>query len=182
MKKLLVFCSVYTVLLTAAAAQQASQPAAEITFQFTRLSGSASNQFAIWIEDAQGAYVKTLYATRYTANGGYRRRESSIPVWVRQSGLAGLNRTQIDAFAGATPRTGTLSYTWDGTDSRGAAVAAGEYILVLEGTLRWENQVIYRAPILLGAGAAAAQVSVEYTGDAGTDRAMIGNVAVRTLR
>ena len=183
MKKIFIFITILTALtLINAAAQQTSQAAAELTFQFTRLSGSASNQFAVWIEDSQGRYVKTLYATRYTANGGWRRRETSIPVWVRQSGLVDLSRSQIDALTGATPRTGVLSYTWDGTNSLGAAVSPGEYVIFLEGTLRWENQVLYRAPIRLGQGASMPQVSAEYSGDAGADRLMIGNVTVRTLR
>jgi len=164
------------------AQQRTSQPAAELSFSFTRLSGSASNQFAVWVEDSQGRYIKTLYATRYTANGGWKRRETSIPIWVKKSGLSNLTNAQIDALTGATPRTGALTYTWDGTDSSGAAVQAGDYFLFLEGTLRWENQVLYRAPIRLGRGAASAEVSVEYTGDAGADRAMIADVKARTLR
>ena len=180
MKKIIAFCVLFFVLsLTSVMAQQA---AAEISFDFNRLRGSASNQFAIWIEDAQGQYVKTLYATRYTANGGYRRRETSIPVWVRQAGLADLNRNQIDALTGATPRTATLAYTWDGTNRNGAAVPSGEYVIILEGTLRWENQVYYRSPIRLGQGPATPVVSVEYIGDAGDDREMISNVRVRTFR
>ena len=185
MKKVLFFWILFiTVAMTNVVAQQAQEPqvAAELSFDFTRLSGSASNQFAIWIENSQGQYVKTLYATRYTANGGWRRRETSIPVWVRQSGLAGLERAQIDALTGATPRTGAVTFTWDGTDSRGSVVPMGEYVIILEGTLRWENQVMYRAPIRLGQGAATPAVTVEYTGDAGSDRAMINNVAVRVFR
>ena len=187
MKRFFVFFALLTALfLTCAAAQQNSaarqQAAAELTFSFTRQSGAASNQFAVWIEDSNGRYIKTLYATRYTANGGWRRRETSIPVWVRQSGLAGLTNAQIDVLTGATPRTGSLTYTWDGTDSLGAAVPSGDYIIFLEGTLRWENQVLYRAQIRFGRGPADAEVSVEYTGDPGAERVMIGNVAVRTLR
>ena len=183
MKKI---CIIFTLLVVltviAVVAQQAAAPAAEISFQFNRMSGSASNQFAVWIEDSRGSYVKTLYATRYTANGGWRRRDTSIPIWVRQSGLANLSSAQIDVLTGATPRAGMLSYTWDGTDSRGMVVSPGEYVIFLEGTLRWANQVIYRAPIQLGRGPAVPQVNVEYTGDAGEDRAMISNVTVRTLR
>jgi hypothetical protein len=181
MPRFFIFSILFTALsLTFTAAQT---QAAELTFTFTRLSGSASNQFAVWIEDAEGRYIKTLFATRWTANGGWRRRETSIPIWVRISGLSDLTSTQIDALSGATPRrTETLTYTWDGTDSRGANVPAGNYVIFLEGTLRWENQVLYRAPIRLGQGLAAAEVSVEYTGDAGSDRAMIGDVTVRTLR
>ena len=166
--------------LSSAAAQQSA--AAEVTFTFTRQSGSASNQYAVWIENAQGQLVKTLYATRWTANGGYRTRPSSIPVWVRLSDLANMNRSQIDAVSSATPRTGTLTYSWDGTNSQGAAVPAGDYTLVLEGTLRWENQVIYRAPFRLGHGTASPQVSVTYTGDSTAERGMISGVSVRVLR
>ena len=161
--------------------QQSSQKAAELTFLFTRQSGSASNQFAVWIEDAQGKYVKTLYATRWTANGGWSRRPTSIPIWVRQSDLSNKPRAQIDAVSGATPRTGTLTYTWDGTDSRGVTVPAGNYELILEGTLRWEDQVLYRVPIRLGQGPSTPQVRAEYTGDRTAERSMIGNVSVQVF-
>jgi len=178
--KRLFFILILTVLvLTGVAAQQA---AAELTFTYAKLSGSASNQFAVWVEDSQGKYIKTLYATRYTADGGWKRRASSIPVWVKQSGLSQLTKAQVDALTSATPKAGTLTYTWDGTDSKGAAVPTGDYALILEATLRWENQVYYRAPIRLGKGQAAAEVSVEYKGDAGVDRAMIGDVKAKTLR
>ena len=156
--------------------------AADVTFNFTRLSGRASNQFAIWIENAQGQYVKTLYAARWTANGGWRTRPTSIPMWIARSGAANMSRARIDSVSGATPAAGALTYIWNGTDSLGEAVPDGDYTLILEGTLRWENQVYYRAPIALGGGAADAEVSVEYIGDAAEDRAMIGNVRVRTLR
>ena len=185
MKRVFVFFALLTTLSVACTeAQQnpAQQPAADMTFTFTRQSGAASNQFAVWIEYSSGRYIKTLYATRYTANGGWRQRATSIPVWVRQSGLSGMTSAQIDALTGATPRAGSLTYTWDGTDSRGAPVPNGEYVIFLEGTLRWGNQVLYRAKIELGRGPAAVDVSVEYSGDPGAERAMIGGVTARTLR
>jgi len=165
-----------------AAAQTSPQAAAEITFTYTQQKGVASNQYAVWIEDAQGKYIKTLFATRWTANGGWKRRPLSIPVWVKNSALSDMTKAQIDAFSGATPKTGTFSYKWDGTDSRGAAVPAGEYAIYLEGTLRSENKVLCRAPILLGQGASTPHVSVEYKGDSAAERVMIGGVKVQVLR
>jgi len=179
MKRFFVLFTVLTALSTGVAAQQA---AAELTFNFTRQTGAASNQFAAWIEDSQGNYVKTLYATRYTAKGGWKVRASSIPVWVKKSGLSDLANAQVDALTGATPRAGTVTYTWDGTDSRNTAVPTGNYVLCLEATLRWENQVLYRAPIRLGQGPATPEVSVEYSGDPVPERVMIADVKVRTLR
>ena len=181
------FFAIFAVfVLTNAAAQAAEAAVAELNFTFTRQSGHSSNQFAVWIEDVQGVHVKTLYATRYTANGGYKRRPSSIPQWVKQSRLADMTKTQVDAISAATPKTGNLTYSWDGTDSRGAALPAGNYIIRIEGTLRGENQVYYRAPIQIeqtgGLRPGAAEVSVEYVGSAGAERSMIGNVTVRVLR
>ena len=175
MKKILIGFILSVLVVTNVAAQQ---PVAEISFNFTRLSGHASNQFAVWIEDAQGQFVKTLYATRWTARGGWSRRPTSIPVWVRRSGLSELTRAQVDAVSGATPRSSTLVYTWDGTDSRGIPVPHGDYVIYLEGTLRWENQVIFSAPIHFGGRPSTPQVKVEYVGDAGDDRAMISDVRV----
>jgi len=162
-----------------------SGEAAEITFTYTRQSGSASNQYAVWIEDVNGKHVKTLYATRWTANGGFSRRPASIPLWVQKSGLAGMSGAQVDAVSGATPSTGAVTLVWDGTDSKGAAVSNGNYMLILEATLRWENQAYYRAPIALGQGAVAAKVNVEYTEgerDAAAERLMIRDVGVKVLR
>ena len=156
--------------------------AAELTFTFTRQSGHATNQFAVWIEDSNGGYIKTIYATRFTADGGWKRRPDSISAWVKQSGVSGMTKEQVDSVSGATPGTGTQSFLWDGTDSSGAPVPPGDYVFVLEGTLRWANRVIYRAPIRIGSGAAAAEVRAEYSGDSDAERSMIDNVKAQVYR
>lgn len=170
------------ILINATAQQTTAQTAAEVSFTFTRQSGHATNQFAIWIEDSQGRHIKTLNVTRFTARGGWSRRPDSIPIWVKQSGVAEMTRVQIDAVSNATPRTGTLIFTWDGTNSRGTSVPDGEYLLVLEGTLRWENRVIYHSPIVLGQGATTAEITVEYFGESVAEHSMLSNVRVRALR
>ncbi len=53
----------------------------EISFKFQR-GGIASSQYAIWIEDEAGRLVRTLYATSFTAKGGYEYRKEALPVWV----------------------------------------------------------------------------------------------------
>jgi hypothetical protein len=156
--------------------------AVELTFNFTRQSGHATNQLAVWIEDANGQHIKTIYATHFTANGGWRRRPDAIPNWVRQFDISNATKVQIDSVSGATPKTGTQNFIWDGTDSNGITVPSGDYTLFFEGTMRWDNQVIYRVPIKLGAGAAFAEVSVEYSGDFIAERSMIDNVMVQVFR
>jgi hypothetical protein len=149
----------------------------EVSFVYTRQSGSGSNQFAVWIEDAQGRYVKTLYATRFTAAGGWQRRPLSLPQWVKQSKLAEMNKTQIDALTGPTPQSGSLRYVWDGTDSAGRTVSAGEYRVFVEATFRNENCAVYTATVKLGEkGQSTAQV--QYLGSGTAERGMIGPVTV----
>jgi hypothetical protein len=150
---------------------------AEVSFAFNKQGGFASNQFAVWVEDSQGRHVKTLYATRFTANGGWKKRESSIPLWVKQSGLGGMNKSQIDALTGPTPRSGTLRYVWDGTNQAGLAAEAGAYKVFVEATLRNENRVLYTADITLG-GSGVVTPSPRYFGNSTAERGMIGQITV----
>ena len=162
-----------------------------VEFDYLAQSGHASNQFAVWIEDADGSLVKTLYATRYTANGGYKNRPDSISIWVDKSDVASMDKKQIDAITGATPKSGALSYTWNLTDTNGDSVQPGEYSVFLEGSLRWKNKVLYSGKIVVGSSHATIQADAEYiyetaqgqaalTSDS-PETAMIGNVTVRFI-
>ena len=167
----------------AVATQPVEGAVAELTFSFTRQSGFSTNQFAVWIEDPQGHYLKTLYATHFTASGGWKKRETSIPTWVKQSGLAAMDKDEIDGLSGATPKTGVVTFRWDGTDSRNTALPPGDYVIFLEGTLRNASRVIYRSPFKTGQGPAAAEVKAEYIGTPpGNEQEMIDAVAVKALR
>ena len=73
----------------------------EISFRFQR-GGIASSQYAIWIEDETGRLVRTLYATSFTAEGGYEYRKDALPVWVSKAKPQALSSAQIDAITGAT--------------------------------------------------------------------------------
>jgi hypothetical protein len=149
----------------------------EVSFVYNKQGGFASNQFAVWIEDAQGRYVKTLYATKFTATGGWKKRELSIPLWVKQSGPGGMNKSQIDALTGSTPRGGNLRYVWDGTNQAGLAAAAGGYRVFVEATLRDENRVLYTADITLGESGAVTPPP-RYFGNGAAERGMIDRVTV----
>jgi hypothetical protein len=134
-----------------------------ISFDYTRQSGHASNQFAVWIEDENGRLIKTLYATRFTVGGGYKLRPDSIPAWAERSGLASLSDAQADAISGATPQTGRLAYVWDLTGEDGGAVSAAvHYKFFVEGSLRWKNRVLYSGDIGLSGGDGVAEAQAEY--------------------
>ena len=134
-----------------------------ITFDYVKQTGTASNQFAVWIEDMDGNLVRTLYATGFTANGGYKNRPDSIPLWVEKSGLAAMTKADVDTVTGATPRQGALSYEWDLTDKNGAVVPSGEYKFFVEGSLRWKNRVVYTGVVDIGGGAATVNGEAEYS-------------------
>jgi hypothetical protein len=138
----------------------------KITFDYEKISGSASNQFAVWIEDMEGNHIKTLYVTKWTANGGYKSRPDSIALWADKSNLASMQKSEIDAVAGATPKAGNLSYYWDLTDASGKTVSPGEYKFFVEGTLRWKNYVLYSGAITIGGEAAEALAEVEFVYEA----------------
>lgn len=150
----------------------------EIFFNFTRGTTPASNQFAIWIEDSNGNLVKTLYVTNFTANGGYTRRAESIPTWVSKANPAELPDAEIDSVSGATPRAGTHSYTWDGTDENGNMVAKGTYTVYVEGTLYWTSSVLFHSDFEFG-GEAQENIPMisDYTEDEATNRDMLTNVS-----
>jgi len=131
-------------------AQMSASGEVVISFEYTRQTGPASNQHAVWIEDMDGNVIKTLFASRWTADGGFATRPDSIALWAGRAGLAGLSSTEVDAFSGATPGTGAQSYLWDLTDSAGEIVLQGDYMFFVEGTLRWKNFVLYSGVITIG--------------------------------
>lgn len=95
----------------------------EITF----LKGKAHNHptFAIWLEDADGAYIQTLFVTRAIGQGvftygdkksgqwkpGEVRRPAALPYWGHKRGIPASDGLYIptpenpvpDAYSGATP-------------------------------------------------------------------------------
>jgi hypothetical protein len=173
------FCLVFSWALFA---QNSASPAkVEVSFNFHKQSGFSTNQFAVWIEDSRGNVVKTIFATKFTAGGGWSKRAESIPLWVSKSGLSSMNKNDIDAFSGATPRTGALSYRWDGLDKNGSSLPGGEYQVFLEATLKRDDRVLYSAPVILGNGGGnpvEAAPKAVYFGTGTKERGMVENVKV----
>ena len=133
-----------------------------ISFDYVKQSGSASNQFAVWIEDLSGNYIQTVFATRWTANGGFDTRPDSVALWVEKSDIPFMPSYYVDAISGATPQTGEFTCVWDLTDINGNTVPPGEYMLFVEGTLRWKNYVLYSCAIEIGGAHTDFQADAEF--------------------
>jgi hypothetical protein len=148
----------------------------EVSFSYSRQPGPGSNQFAVWVEDSEGKYIKTLYATRFTANGGWEKRPESIKLWVEKSGLSGMSKAEIDAITEPTPASGTLKYAWDLTDKDRNPVEYGIYTLFIESSLRSEKRVLYSISFETGGGEKELAVETKYFGDNGPERAMLNDM------
>jgi hypothetical protein len=152
-----------------------------IHFDYEKQPGPGSNQWAVWIEDSEGAIVKTLFVTRFTADGGYIPRPSCTPLWVAKAHPGDWSQEAIDAISGATPSSGLQSYTWDLTDTNGNSVGAGNYVLMIEATLYGESVVIYKKPFMLGLKEWSLHSEPIYSSDDETHRNMIRSVVVKYL-
>lgn len=124
-----------------------------VNFNYARVSSHGTNQFAVWIEDSSGEYVTTLMVTGYTAKNGYKKRATSIPLWVEKSRRADMSSFDVDAISKATPDTGSLVYTWD-CRVNGNPVEAGIYRYFVEGTVAYTDNigrnVVFSGEINLG--------------------------------
>ena len=155
----------------------------EITFTYQRGTTIASNQLAVWVEDEEGAVVKTLLVTDFTAGRrGYRNRTMSLPVWVASADPESMTNQEIDALSAATPRPGELVYVWDFTNEAGEKVPEGIYTIHVEGTFYWESDVLYTAVIDTAQVAEEIAVKMERTApDTHENENMISEVTVKAV-
>ena len=115
------------------------------------MSGFASNQIALWVENDNGEIVKTIFVTDFTASHrGYKKREQSLNHWVGIAKPDKMTDSEIDAISSATPKSGTQHFTWDLTTSQGNKVPAGKYFIKLEGTLFAGSNAVYTGTIDTG--------------------------------
>lgn len=120
----------------------------EVDFDYKEMSGFASNQFALWVENENSNVVKTLFATDFTAaKRGYKKREQSLNNWVAAAKPDKMTDSEIDAVSGATPKSGTQHFTWNFTDNQGKKVPAGKYFIKFEATLFAGSNVVYSGAV-----------------------------------
>jgi Predicted periplasmic protein len=154
----------------------------EVSFDYLRQGGMASNQLALWITDKDGKIVKTLFATNFTAGrGGWRSRKESLPRWVADSGIDRMDKARVDAVSRATPRSGTIRCAWYCEDDAGKPVPEGRYTINLEGSLRWENRALFRGDVSLNDGGGEMKPIPVFFGDSDAERGMLTKVVFRFI-
>ena len=155
-KKILSLMIAAMLLSVVAVAQNAkkAEKTLEVSFNYEKQGGPGSTQYAIWIENEKGEFVKTLFVTSYTSKGrarggqpaqrGYIVRPTCVPVWVKTSKAEEKTDEQLDAVTGATPQnSGTQTFAWNFTDEQGKAVPQGTYKVKVEATLYFDSDIIY---------------------------------------
>ena len=185
---LLFVCTVSTLL-----ASCASKPGTvELSFNYTKQAGPGSNQYAVWIEDAAGKVVKTLFVTEFTSKGrsrdgskparGYTYRTSCMPTWVKHVGAESLTDEQMDAFTGATPaQSGVQTFTWDFTDQAGKSVAKGTYRVYLEATYNGNSVVTYTGTVTSGQKPGELKLDKSYMEESEDRKDMISDVTAKVF-
>ena len=135
------------------------------------------------MEDAEGAVVKTLLVTDFTAGRrGYRNRTMSLPVWVAAADPESMTDAEIDTVSGATPGQGELVYVWDFTNQSGERVPDGIYTVHVEGTFYWESDVLYTAVIDTTNLGNEIPVEIERTApDTHENENMISDVTIKVI-
>lgn len=164
----------------------------EVSFQYNKQPGGGSNQYAVWIENAEGQVVNTLFVTEFTAKGrsrdgstprrGYTYRTSCVPTWVQHVHADDLTDGELDAFTGATPaESGLQTFTWDFTDQAGQPVAKGTYRFYVEATYNGGSVVTHTGTVTYGAPAGDIPVETSYIEASEERKDMVVDVHARKL-
>ncbi len=154
MKQKFIIAMLAILLAVPSMAQKNKGKTLEVSFNYEKQGGPGSNQYAVWIENDKGEFVKTLFVTAYTTKGrtrpgqqpqrGYVVRPTCVPTWVKASKASEQTDQQLDAVSGATPQSsGIQTFTWDFTDQQGKAVPKGKYKVMVEATLFFESIITY---------------------------------------
>ncbi|MFO7891938.1 MAG: tetratricopeptide repeat protein [bacterium] len=100
-------------------------------------------QTVVWIEDAKGNFVKTVYVSGFS--GYAKEKQVNLPNWSEASDFA-----DVDGVTAASIDVGHHIYVWDLKDHKGNTVENGEYTVNIE-TAYWpsmEYQMV-SAPVSL---------------------------------
>jgi len=113
---------------------------------------------AIWLEEIDGTFFKTLYASDYLAYGGYGHEEI-CPDWVERSEWKTTGENFIDAVSGATPNYGSVEMVFE---YKRKEIPPGMYKFLLEVHLSGEYNELYWGEIELGKTGSTGEVKVDY--------------------
>lgn len=117
---------------------------ATVSWTYAASGGMARNPYmAVWIEDAGGAYVKTL-ALYHRANGD--NWLNNLSSWYDSSG-------GTDTTTSGTVPAGSYTATWDGSAASGGQAAQGSYFVCVESAVEHGSESLVRQQVDFGTAA-----------------------------
>jgi len=101
-------------------------------------------QTAVWIEDFEGNFIKTIYISGFSANA--KEVQVHLPKYADSSKFK-----DVDTVTGASIDLGHHIYVWDLTDSSGKRIKKGEYNIKVE-VCHWPHvkYQLVETPIKIG--------------------------------
>ncbi len=150
-----------------------------ISFDLHKIRRIASNQLAIWVEDENGKYQDTVFVTRFTATGGYRKRPEALPEWVDSVSWTDLQKKDVDALSSPTQQQGRKQIMWDCIDYNGKPLSPGKYLMKIESNISWANRVLWQCTFEVGTRRNRGEAEVYYIpSDAASMEQPIENINV----
>ena len=173
------FIILFALFISASYEYSQNNKTVQINFDYTKRDGFSSNQIAIWLEDANGNYIKTIYITDFTGRkSGWKKRNQSLSNWQKKSNAIKMSQADIDAVSKATPKQGNVNIVWDCKDNNGKLIKDGNYKIVVEATIYQDNNVLYTAEINIG-NKANSQIAIpKYSKSEAKEIDIIKNVKV----
>lgn len=115
-----------------------------VDFTYAANEGRIRNPYvAIWVEDTNGNMVSTISVWFNSGKSQYLNHLSSWSNSFRNS------PSTYSPTTGATRGAGNYSVFWDGTDTSGSPVAAGDYVLYVEAAREHGPHSITSTPITI---------------------------------
>ena len=133
-----------------------------ISVTWKKASGIGSNQCAVWIEDAEHNFIKTIYVSKFTGKGGFIKRTDCLVKWREKAKITKQSLKDIDSVTAATPKKGENKFVWDLTDNNGNNVPLGIYYYRVESTLYFNEHVLWSGKIDLTKNDDNTQATSEY--------------------
>lgn len=101
-------------------------------------------QTAVWVETADGAFVKTIYVSGFS--GHAKGKQVNLPMWANASKFA-----DVDGVTAASIDLGHHIYVWDMKDISGKQVKKGDYLVKVEVSF-WPSMQYQRAEVPINLG------------------------------
>jgi len=145
----------------------------DITYALLIPPTSSGNQIAVWIEDNDGNYVKTLYVTPQAAHGRWKEITDMVGRWVRKSDWENASPAEVEAVSSVTQAAGPQTVVWDLTDRSGAPVPIGTYIYKIDGFRSGTNMVLWRGRIYVGGNGSTSVAEAIYTHSDAAEKGLV---------